>query len=271
MFFEPSPSLQTPRRPISMLAKAADLAAPLTFAACASPTIALAPLPAKPAAAPYAHKGVGTVRFVVVRGDRLEPGENPMVFSGELSATLAQSGEGTLGDRVFRLNKHALLEGCRYVPKGRVCELVMLPDGTYLGGNVHWLVPTDAEASMRGGGWVAQGTFLPPSGRLDDEARAVNSLMPVLIGRAYHCRFAEGGPRCLPVPATAAAVGYTPLGVFSLRSGDIRRDVIWLGLFGTVGETPAPGVDPQLGIKELHRCETADGANEVVCKLVASR
>jgi hypothetical protein len=56
MIFDPSPSLRTPRWPFSTLAKAAALAAPLTLAACASPTIALAPLPAKPAAAPYARK-----------------------------------------------------------------------------------------------------------------------------------------------------------------------------------------------------------------------
>jgi hypothetical protein len=246
------------------------LAAPLALAACSGPALAVAPLPAKPADAPLARKGVGTVRFVVVRGDRLEPEATPTVFAGELSATLAQSGEGTLGDRLFRLDKHSLLEGCRYVPKGRVCELVTLPDGTFLGGNVHWLVPDGAEATARAGGWVARGTFLPPSGRLDAEARAVNSLMPVLVGQAFHCRFADKGPRCLPVPATATAVGYTPLGVFTLRDGAARRDVIWLGLFGDAAAAPVAGASAQLGIRELHRCETGDDADEVTCKLVAS-
>lgn len=237
---------------------------------CAEP-IRIVSVPSSPARAALGEKGTGTNHFLVMQGG--EP--RPIVgYAQEHVATLAQSGEGTLGDRVFRENEHSMLEGCRWVAKGRVCNLVVLPDGTYLGGGVTWLVPDGAPATPRSSGWLARGIFVRPAATTGltgtRQQNAVNSLAPVLMGQIYHCRFADSGPTCLPLSVTTPTTGYTVFGTFSLKDGDKRREVIWIGIFGEM----AAGVDggaSAMGVSQVQRCETTEDESEVTCKQATLR
>jgi hypothetical protein len=230
----------------------------LALAGCA-PKVRIASVPTAPARAGYLAKSTGKVAFLDLRDDR------PVaLLSFGHEGTLAQSGEGTLGDRLFREGEHGFAEACRWVAKGRICQLVPLPGGGWLGG-AHWIVPVGAAATPKASGWVAQGVFFNPSSGLDRDAMAVNSLAPVLLGRAFHCRFPNEGPVCIEVPATAKTIGYTILGTFSLADGGVRREVIWLGSFGDVQQ---PGVDRALGIRQIQRCETTEDSPTIDCKPV---
>lgn len=216
----------------------------------------------RPAVAAHNQKSTGEVGFLSIRGD--EPvGLLWLTHAG----TLAQTGDGTLGDRLFREDEYGFVEACRWVAKGRICELVTLPDGQPLGGG-HWIVPAGAKATPKMSGWVAEGIFYAPSSGLSQDAMAVNSLAPILIGRAYHCRFADEGAKCIEVPATAKTSGYTILGSFSLIDGSTTREVLWVGIFGDVA---APGVDRALGIREIQRCETTEDSPDINCKPVTLR
>jgi hypothetical protein len=230
-------------------------------AGCSSP-LRVVPLAVRPAETGKGDKATGEVAFLALKGDEQAS------LSGAHAGTLAQSGEGSLGDRLFREDEYGFVEACRYVAKGRVCDLITLDDGTHLGGGVHWIVPKGAAATPRAGGWVAQGMFLTPTNRVDRDGVAVRSLAPVLFGRAFHCRFTDTGAKCMPVPATSKTAGYTLLCTFSLEDGGVRREVLWVGIFG---EVPQVGtVDPALGIKELHRCETTEDT-DVRCQLVSMK
>jgi hypothetical protein len=241
------------------------LVAVLAASGCAPP-LNFVPVPVEPASTHANEKRVGTTRLQPVRGDELVQELPPGLVPTGLSSTLAQSGQGSLGDRLFRLDAFGFLEGCRWVPKGRVCDLVTLPDGTFFGGSVHWVVPSAAAATPRASGWVAQGTFFAASFASGSGANAdVGLRTPVLLGRAYHCRFADAGPQCIPVPVTSTALGFAILGSFSLHDGPAQREVLWIGLL------PVGNTGTSLEIRELHRCETTEDANEVICKLVSMK
>ena len=241
------------RRALLLLAA---LALPLT--AC-GPKIGIATVPTKPAVAPYGAKSSGQVAFLNLRDDQ------PVgLLAFEHTGTLAQSGEGTLGDRIFREDEYGFAEACRWVAKGRICQLVPLPGGGWLGG-AHWIVPPGSKATPRASGWVAQGVFFNPSSGIDKDAMAVNRLAPVLMGRAFHCRFPNEGPVCIEVPSTKKTFGYTILGTFTLADGATTHEVLWLGLFGEVAQ---PGVDRALGIREIQRCETTEDSPTIDCKPV---
>src|SRR5262249_36496545 len=134
-----------------------------------------------------------------------------------------------------------------------------------------WVIPLGASATPRAGGWVAQGAFLQPTATLDLRAgaMAVNSLSPILIGRAFHCRFGDKGPRCVPLPKMTGAMAL--LAAFTLQDGDAQREVLWVGQFGQM--QPLPGDDPNvsLGIREVTRCETTEDSETITCKPVAMK
>jgi hypothetical protein len=167
-------------------------------------------------------------------------------------STLAQSGEGPLGDRVFRTDPHGMLEGCRYVASGRICELVTLPDGSLLGGALRWMLQPDAPATPRAAGWVVR----------------LNPLLALnaggfLAGDIFYCRFTDTGPACLAVPTAVLSI-FEPLGVFSLAVGEQRTDVLWIEIRPSmaVGSVATrPGV--------ITRCETTEDAPEVLCEVAA--
>jgi hypothetical protein len=147
----------------------------------------------------------------------------------------------------------------------------MLPDGSVLGGSLHWMIPAGAPATKNAGGWVLQGTFMVAGARLDRDTQAASSLAPVLIGSAFYCRFTDAGPKCIPVKVANQTIAITALAAFSLQDGDAQRDVLWLGVFGAM---PMPGQSAQdiaMGVREIHRCETSDEENEVKCKLATMK
>ena len=237
---------------------------------CGSTEIRVAPVPVTRGAAnaDLLEKTTGTIAYATLR-DGVLSADHPWIGSHE--GTLAQSGEGPLGDRLFREDEYGFVEGCHWAPKGHVCKLALLPDNSVLGGGVHWIIPADAKATPAASGWVAQGLFTRFQNVMDrDPKLGALWLSTVLIGRAYHCRFTNDEPRCLEVPVTRKEVGYVPLGTFSLQEGDVRREVLWIGIFGETAGVVL-GNDAALAIKEVHRCETTENANGVDCKPVAMR
>ncbi len=230
---------------------------------CSEPVHA-AYLPISPAGTGLHEKSTGLVRVQLMRGEEPVAGGISPKFAGNM----AQSGDGTLGDRLFRLDPHGLLEGCQYVPSGRVCNFVTLPDGTILGGSLHWIL-SGHTATPRAGGWVAQGAFLQAPVGVDEQGKPLAQRSPVLVGRAFHCRFAEGGPRCLPVPATDKSLVFAALGAFSLRDGDVRRDVLWVGTLAV--DAPVNPNPMAYEIRVLHRCETTEDSDSVTCKVAAMK
>ncbi|CAN5555980.1 hypothetical protein BH09MYX1_BH09MYX1_10750 [soil metagenome] len=240
------------------LALAATLATLAGLAGCAPP-VHLISVSSRPAEAGFGSKETGDVRFMAVEGD-----EPTALVSLEHTGTLAQSGEGTLGDRLFREDEYGFVEACRWVAHGNVCQLVKTDDGEYLS-SVSWIIPAHSKATPKMSGWVAKGVFLAASSRLDAEGQRVNSLAPVLVGRAFHCRFPNEGPQCIEVPATKKTFGYTLLGTFSLVEGGVTHEVLWVGLFA---EVTAPGADRAFGIREIQRCETTEDSPQIDCKPV---
>lgn len=248
---------------LASTATAAVLA--LAAAGCAEP-IRVVSVPKEPARTEIDRKGTGTATFRFLQGETSTPAGIPG-FTFEHVATLAQSGEGTLGDRVFREDEHSMLEGCRWVAKGRVCQLVTLPDGKYLGGGVDWIIPEDAPATPRSGGWLARGLFMSATRAVTGIDTAASVVRPpsetVFVGSLYHCRFADAGPVCLPVKLETEATGYALLGAFSLRDGAARREVLWLGVFQP---DLAASSDVALAVTEIHRCETTEDSTDITCK-----
>jgi len=233
----------------------------LVLGGCAEP-LRVVGVPTSPAAAPRGAKETGEVGYLAIRGDEVRGAG--FVHAG----TLAQSGEGPLGDWLFRESPEGFVEACRYRARGRVCQLVPLSDGSYLGGGVSWIVPKAARSTPRASGWVAAGLEVKAAAGLSREAAIVNSLSTIFLGRAYHCRFGDDLPVCLDVPATREGIGYAVLGVLSLQEGPTRKEVAWLGLFG---EMTRGARSPELGIREIQRCETTEEASQVTCKLVTMK
>jgi hypothetical protein len=241
----------------------------LALAGCARPEVVAVTRTA--AVAPLHGKGIGTVRLQALtsRGE-LEPYVD-LVSPGGRRSNVAQSGNGPLGDRLFRLDEHELLEGCRWVASGRICNLVTLPDGTVLGGSLNWMIPEAATATPGAGGWVTRGVVLEEHLRAAASGAKELSLrdISVVVGQVYHCRFTDAGPRCLAAPVTDKARPFVPLASLSLRDGAATRDVLWIGLVA-----PPPGsvvFAAATNIQEVHRCETRDDASEVTCKLTAMK
>ncbi len=250
------------QRVAAPLAQAIVISATLA-SGCADP-LRIVSVPREPARTGVGDKASGTAAFMVLEGDRPRP---ELGVTIEHVATLAQSGDGGLGDRVFRENEHSLLEGCRWVAKGRVCNLVHLPDGKFLGGGVDWVIPKGAAATARAGGWLARGVFMSPAFAVGGTFFYVDTnkvqATPVFVGDLYHCRFADAGPTCIPLKLETSTTGYVLLGAFSLKDGDRRDEVLWVGLFDAT-----PGVEggDALGVKEIQRCTTREDLGEVTCK-----
>lgn len=234
----------------------------LASVGCAEP-LSVAAFPTEAAVAPRGKKDVGKVEYAAV-------GETKFVHLGLGHAgTLAQSGEGSLGDRLFRESPEGFVEGCRYVAKGRVCQLAALSDGTFLGGGVAWIVPKGGRATPRASGWAMRGIAMNPTAGVTEEQRKINALSAIFFGRGFHCRFADEGPVCLDVPATKEGFGYAILGALSVRDGATTKEVVWLGIFGEM-RSAAFSADA-LGIREIQRCETSEESTAVVCKQVTMK
>lgn len=258
-----SPRLSSP----SMMsrAKAGVLAAFLILegVGCAEPQI-LVTVPTKGAAAARGKKAKGDTKFMMLGSE----GMSPAILPFERDGTFAQSGEGTLGDRVFRENPFSMVEGCRWVEKGRICNLAKLPGGGYLGGGVSWIIPRNAAATPRAGGWVARGILHSANSSVFD-ANAASALSDVFSGEVFHCRFSDDGPVCFPAVTEQGQRSHVLLGVHSLRDGDKVSDVLWLATFGET--TSEPGGEAGRGVKDIYRCETSEEATEVTCKKAAVR
>lgn len=201
-----------------------------------------ASVPLTPAIAEPGRKGTGDVKIEATDGF-------VVVSAGAHKGTLAQSDAGALGDRLFRENAYGFVEGCRYLPRGRVCELVTTPEGTFLASGLSWVVPRRAPVTPGTGGWALQGRWpvTASQGRQAHLARKGSSdvgheeqphedlVGVVFFGRALHCRFSDAGPVCVGVPATKQEDAYGVLGAFSLQEGARRSDVIWLEVFESSG------------------------------------
>lgn len=242
---------------------------------CGHPATMVA-MPETPAIASAHSKAVGTARFHSLSANgELGPAEQAGGSSIAVDATAAQSGDGTLGDRVFRLDAHGFLEGCRYVAFGRICNLATLPDGkTVLGGTLNWFIPKGTGDSPGSGGFLANGLVqhaAPTTDHAAAEERVVSNA-PFNIGQWYHCRFTKLGPRCFPVSNDAGTSTMAGLAVATIRDGEARRDVIWLGLVepAAVQTFLANPVLP-MSFRELRRCEANDDSDGVTCRTVTMR
>lgn len=230
---------------------------------CAKPP-RLVSVPSSAAATVKGEKETGHTIF----RNQTEEGIAPTLLPFEREGTLAQSGEGLLGDRIFRENAFSLVEGCRWQSKGRICELVTLPDGKYLGGGISWVIG-DRKATPRAGGWAAQAVFTMTIVGQNGDAHLVAHTEPI-IARLFHCRFTDAGPRCLQATLPADVAGFFLLAAMTIRDGDAKTEVVWLGsqtpVAGTGGLFSAPET-----LKDIFRCETTEQSNEVSCKKAALR
>lgn len=230
---------------------------------CATPP-KLVSVPSSGAVTAIGEKDTGRVGFRNITDEGVAPTFLPF----EREGTLAQSGEGLLGDRVFRENAHSLVEGCRWQSKGRVCELIMLPDGKYLGGGISWVVGS-RKATPRASGWAAEGSFARTMFRANGESSLVAHVEPV-ITRIFHCRFSDAGPRCLQAALPKEAASFRLLAAMTVRDGEANHEVLWLGsqtpVAGTGGAFSAPDT-----IKDIYRCETTEESTEVSCKMATLR
>jgi hypothetical protein len=239
------------------------------LAGCSHPELVV--MARDPAAAAAHTKQIGTASAYALDDGALGPAENAGGFSGPTPSNAAQSGDGPLGDRVFRVDTHGFLEGCRYVAHGRICNLATLPDGkTAIGGALTWLIPGGAPATPGAGAWVAQGIRIGAA-KPDDPAPIAPAPGPSFVsGQWFHCRFEAEGPRCLPVPEIdGPAMGTIGIAAFSLSDAGKQKDVIWLASAElTLVPLIAGGPFTSLQFHELRRCETSDDLDRVICNTV---
>jgi len=245
-----------------LCAAAAAAAAAVAGAGCAAPP-AVVSVPVSAAVTNRNEKAVGLAEFANLTDQGLTPALIPFTRT----STLAQSGEGLLGDRLFRENEHGLIEGCRWVQNGRTCNLVTLPDGKYLGGGgAHWIVRDGAAATPRAGGWVVSGTVptVIPAG----DSILVHLSMPAFSGKVLHCRFSDAGPTCISATLAPDTTSYIVLGVLSLRDGEASREVLWVGAVVPRAEGFYWGPPD---VKAIYRCETSEESTDIKCQIATLR
>ena len=248
---------------VRLIVRASAVLLAASAVGCSKPP-KLVSVPSSAAVTTIGEKDSGHVVFRNLTDEGLAPTFLPF----EREGTLAQSGEGLLGDRVFRENAHSLVEGCRWQSKGRICELVVLPDGKYLGGGVSWVIGS-RRATPRASGWAAQGSLTTTASGANGESHLVVHVEPV-IARIFHCRFSDTGPRCLQAVLPKEIAGFFLLAAMTVHDGEVRREVVWLGSQTPVAGTGGAFTAPET-VKGVYRCETTEESTEINCKIAALR
>jgi hypothetical protein len=125
--------------------------------ACAGPAYQVA-MPTTPAMPKLGRRAWGETEHYFLQ----DGGLSRNLAQLKSRSTLAQLERQPDGETLFRIDEYGLLEGCRYYTPSRTCEHARLPDGSVLGGRLHWLVPAGAPATPGAGGFILQAVSPPP-------------------------------------------------------------------------------------------------------------